>query len=67
MPGLVGEGEDVIEHVRLVVHEDVGLGIVGAGGECAALLAGVGVTVAPAGGGQAAVKLAHVFLAERVE
>ena len=46
--GLVGQREDVIEHVGLIVHQDVRLAVVRAGGECAALLALVRIAVAPA-------------------
>ena len=47
---LVGQGEHVVEHVGLIVHEDVGIGVVRAGAEGPALLAAVLVTVAPAAG-----------------
>ena len=45
---LVGQREDVVEHVGLVVHEDVRVAVVGAGAEGPALLAAVLVAVAPA-------------------
>ena len=48
MARFVNQREHVVEHVRLVVHEDEGLRVEAAAGECPALLAAVLVTVAPA-------------------
>ena len=47
MPRLVGEREHVLDPLLLEVHEDVGIGIIGAGAEGPGLLAGVRVAVAP--------------------
>jgi len=50
MAGLVREREDVVQHGRLVVHQNVRVAVVAAGAERAALLAGVGIAVAPPAG-----------------
>ena len=62
---LVGEGVDVGEDVRLVVHQDVGGRLIGAVGEGAAALPPVLVAVAPALLAQAALQHRGVLAAER--
>ena len=64
--GFVGQREDVVQHVGLVVHEDVRPAVVRAGAECAAALALVGIAIAPAAG-EAVVQHAAVVVAQRFE
>ena len=45
--GLVGQRENVVEHVGLVVHQDVRVAVVRAGTERPALLAAILVAIAP--------------------
>ena len=66
MPGFVGEREDVVEHVWLVVHQDVRPAVVRAGAERAAAFALIRVAIAPAAG-EAFLEHAAVFAAERFE
>ena len=63
---LVGQREDVVEHVGLIVHEDVRVAVVRAGREGAAPLAAVLVAVAPAVG-QPAFEHAAVFGSQRFQ
>ena len=48
MARFVGQREHVVQHVGLVVHQDVGLAVERAAGKRAALLALVRIAVAPA-------------------
>ena len=62
----VGQGEEVVEDFGLVVHEDVGVAVVGTAAERAALFALVRIAVAPAAG-ETFFQRGAVFGAERGE
>ena len=47
MACLVGEREDVLDRLFLKVHEDVGIGVVGARTKCPRILARIGIAIAP--------------------
>ena len=66
MPRLVRQREDMLDHVLLEVHEDVGIGVEGAGAEGPRSLAGVRIAVAPAAA-QALLQAAAVLSAQRLE
>jgi hypothetical protein len=47
VPGLVGQRENIVEHIRLVIHQDVRIAIVSAAAKRSALLPLVGISIAP--------------------
>ncbi len=66
MAGFVRQREHVVEHLRLVVHQDVRVGIVRAAAERAALLAQIGIPITPAAV-QASLQRSAVVAAQRFE